>query len=549
MGARGEREQTNDSHRGFPSVRDVLEIDAMAEAQVLGGAAGLDREVTGANIVEVPDVYRWLKGGELLFTAGYAWRDDPGGLVQALEDLNRIGISALAVKPGPYLQHIPDELIRKADDLKLPVIGIPPELPYREVMEALYKRLTTQRLWVLERSRQAQELFTSLVLDDQSIEKVTGALADEVRNPVYVVDMVDDSVIVARPGVPAQNLSIEELKGKDATVVKQISNLTLKRTLCPITLEDSSALAGSLIVGRRSVGRIAVLQEGAPVDEYVELVLCHGAELISFLLMRRVATLAGRREAGDLFFESLLSDDLTDEEAAERALTLGLRLQRECIALAAGIPDHNKQGDREVLRVCVERALSSRPHVIGGGHDGSDVVALLEVSQPFDKFDVEYITNRITELATRAGLSRLLVGAGLPRRGLDGVRRSRSEALIAYQVGKRMSVAGLVHFDDFKVERLLAQIPPSRLSRDYIEMTIGPLGEEPELTRTLEVYLEHGGNKLATAAALPMHRSSLAYRLEKISQLIGVSLDDPEHRLELWLALRLKRIFDHAARE
>lgn len=548
MGSRGERDAGSGLRHEYPSVREVLEIDALSEAQVLGGAEGLDRQVTGSNIVEVPDVYRWLKGGELLFTAGYAWRDDPTRLVQVLEELDRIGVSALAVKPGRYLKDVPEELIRKADELKLPVIRIPPDLAYRDAMEALYKRLTTQRLWVLERSRQAQELFTSLGLDDQSIEKVTGALAEEVTNPVYVVDMVDDSVVVARPGIPAQKFSLDDLKGRDVAVVKQISNLTLKRTLTPLTLEETPALAASLIVGRRSLGRIAVLQDGAPVGEYVELVLSHGAELISFLLMRQVAIIAGRREAGDLFFNSLLSDTLTDEEAIECALTLGLRLTRTCIALAAGISRH-KHGDREVLRVCAEKALSAQPHVIGKGHEGADVVALLEVSDPFDEFELEYISNRMTELATRADMPGLLVGVGSPRRGLSGVRRSRSEALIAYQVGSRMCGAGLVRFDDFKVERLLAQIPSSRLSRDYIEMTIGPLDDEPELRRTLEVFLDHGGNKIATAAALPMHRSSLAYRLEKISQLLGVALDDPEHRLELWLALRLRRIFDPAAPE
>jgi DNA-binding PucR family transcriptional regulator len=74
-------------------------------------------------------------------------------------------------------------------------------------------------------------------------------------------------------------------------------------------------------------------------------------------------------------------------------------------------------------------------------------------------------------------------------------------------------------------------------------MTVGALDAEPELLETLETFLEHGGNKVATAAAIPLHRSSLAYRLEKISNRLGVDLDVPETRLELWIALRLRRIF------
>jgi purine catabolism regulator len=102
---------------------------------------------------------------------------------------------------------------------------------------------------------------------------------------------------------------------------------------------------------------------------------------------------------------------------------------------------------------------------------------------------------------------------------------------------------GLVRFEDLKVERVLAQIPMTRLTEDYIAMAVSPLETEPELLKTLETFLEHGGNKVATAAAIPLHRSSLAYRLEKISTLLGVDIDEPETRLELWIALRLRRIF------
>jgi DNA-binding PucR family transcriptional regulator len=93
------------------------------------------------------------------------------------------------------------------------------------------------------------------------------------------------------------------------------------------------------------------------------------------------------------------------------------------------------------------------------------------------------------------------------------------------------------------VERVLAQIPQTEVINDYLGSTIGALENRPEFITTLETYLEHGGNKVATAAALPMHRSSLVYRLGKISEMLGdLDLDDPERRFELWLALRLRRM-------
>jgi sugar diacid utilization regulator len=269
----------------------------------------------------------------------------------------------------------------------------------------------------------------------------------------------------------------------------------------------------------------------------------HGADLISFLLMRQLAILEGRREAGDYFFESLMSDDLTNEEAAERALTLGLRLTRNNLALAIGI-SRQSEDKLQLLRTCFERALSPWPHVQGKGQGKADILALLEAPEQFGSDDLERITLRVQELAAPTELPGLLVASGSMGKGLAGVRRTCSEATLAYEVGRRMGRAGVIGFEDLPAERLLAQIPRTPMSMDYIETTIGPLEAEPELIRTLEVFFEHGGNRVATSKAIPLHRSSLAYRLEKICRILDIpDLDDPDRRLELWLALRLRRVF------
>jgi PucR family transcriptional regulator, purine catabolism regulatory protein len=206
-------------HRRPPTVAEILELEALAGGEVLAGTSGLDREVTGANIVEVPDVYRWLRGGEILFTAGYAWREDPRALVEVLHQLDDIGVSALGVKLSRYLKEVPDEVVAAADEIGLPLIKIPPDVPYREVIEPLYRRLTTRRLWLLERSTHAQELFVSLCLDEQSIDKVASALAKEVGNPVYVVDMVNGFPWLPRPFLRRRGLewtTSQERKGKSS---------------------------------------------------------------------------------------------------------------------------------------------------------------------------------------------------------------------------------------------------------------------------------------------------------------------------------------------
>ena len=57
-----------------------------------------------------------------------------------------------------------------------------------------------------------------------------------------------------------------------------------------------------------------------------------------------------------------------------------------------------------------------------------------------------------------------------------------------------------------------------------------------ELYKTLKIYLKLERNALQTAKALFIHRSSLFYRIERITQLTKINLDDPKERLILQLS-------------
>ncbi|MFV0457408.1 MAG: PucR family transcriptional regulator [Actinomycetales bacterium] len=84
------------------------------------------------------------------------------------------------------------------------------------------------------------------------------------------------------------------------------------------------------------------------------------------------------------------------------------------------------------------------------------------------------------------------------------------------------------------------------VSRPVPETTTGPdplagLDAHPLLLETLERYLDTGGNASATAAVLTLHRTSLYYRLDRISELLEVNVGDGLTRLELHLALKQRR--------
>ena len=48
------------------TVRELLTSQELAETELIAGADGLDRPVRSVNVMEAPDIARWLRGGELL---------------------------------------------------------------------------------------------------------------------------------------------------------------------------------------------------------------------------------------------------------------------------------------------------------------------------------------------------------------------------------------------------------------------------------------------------------------------------------------------------
>lgn len=58
-----------------------------------------------------------------------------------------------------------------------------------------------------------------------------------------------------------------------------------------------------------------------------------------------------------------------------------------------------------------------------------------------------------------------------------------------------------------------------------------------DLVHTLMVFFETNANASEAAEKLFLHRNSMAYRLDRVGQLTGLDLKDPEVRLALQLGL------------
>lgn len=136
------------------------------------------------------------------------------------------------------------------------------------------------------------------------------------------------------------------------------------------------------------------------------------------------------------------------------------------------------------------------------------------------------------------------VGVGSVVDRPEHLPRSYREAMQALTVRTRQAeTRGLITFEDLGLHRLLATPEGRREAGAFVEDWLDSLlayddERRADLVHTLGVYLDHGGNYDATAAALHIHRSTLRYRLQRIRELSGHDLAHTDTRLNLHVAVR-----------
>lgn len=138
-------------------------------------------------------------------------------------------------------------------------------------------------------------------------------------------------------------------------------------------------------------------------------------------------------------------------------------------------------------------------------------------------------------------------GIGRPYPELAGLRRSLIEAAEASVIANARShePSGVAHIDRLGVQRVLLGWFSSDDFAGYAGSILEPVLEmdtEGDLLETLEAYLDASCSTTGAARGLGVHRNTVSNRVRRVTDVLGIRLDDPEIRLSLQLACRVLRI-------
>jgi purine catabolism regulator len=468
------------------TVSDIAAMPGL-RLRVVAGASGAGHEIRWLHASELSDPTPWLGGGELLLSTGIGL--DTGAEAQRdyVRRLAEHGLAGLGFGLGFGYGKVPAAVVEEADRLGFPVVSVPYEVPFIAISKAVFTHLASEQLERVTQALEVHERLAQAVLNGRGLQALLAILCNHLGCSLALVD--ETGRILAQ-----------------------------RHARRKLAFDAALELA---VVADDEIATLKAVREKGEFGEYDLLVLHHGQTALAFELSRRHAVSAAElRLAGDLL-EDLEHERLDEREAARRMAAFGLEPARGYAALLA-VPRDGLTGER--LRLTVARELDGRAVRYLSTARREKAAFLVEAASEDDAIA---LARRIVEVEPD---SRVAVGRPAQGRGLG---RSLLEARAALDAAH----GPVASYRDLGSLELLLNLPDAALEA-FVDRVLGVTAENAWLLESLTALLEAGCRWSDAAARLGVHRHTLRYRMERLREQTGRHPDDPEQRMELWLAVK-----------
>jgi DNA-binding PucR family transcriptional regulator len=471
------------------TVQDIATMPDL-RLQVAAGSAGLANEVSWLHVSELVDPTHFLEGGEFLLTTGLGVGELATTQRAYLRRLAKHGLAGLGFGIGFGFAEIPQPLLEEADKLSFPVLVVPYEVPFVAITKTAFTHLANEQLEHLTRALSVHERLSDAVLKGRGLQTLLAVVCNHLDCSLALVN--EEGRVVG-----------ERHAGRQ------------------LQFEGALELP---VVADGEVATLKAVRDGRSFGDYDRLVLHHGQMALAFELSRRRAVSAAElRLAGDLL-EDLEEERLDDRETGRRMAAFGLESEQAYAALLAA-PRNGLSGERLRREVAEQLDRRSVPYLSAARRDRA---AFLVAAGSED--DVFALARTITQAEPHAR-----VGVGRPARG-RALGRSLLEARAALDAGG----GDVASYRDLGSLELLLSLPDAPLEA-FVDRVLGSAGDNPRLLESLAALLGSGCRWSDAAEELGVHRHTLRYRMERLREQTDRHPDDPEQRMELWLALKARQ--------
>jgi len=537
------------------SVAQALEMNVFAQATVVAGRGGLTKPIQWVHMVDIPDMAEWVREGELLFTTAFGLKDRPELQHTLIPRLAEAGVAGMVVGVGRYFHDIPEVMLRHADELDLPLITLPWEVPFIQVARAISEHIVQERYALMQRSLEVHHALTKVVLSGADLSELARKLADLVKCPVTIEDATFRILAYASHG-EIDRLREESILRRQMlpTAVAELDSRGLlakiEQSLHPIRLPPLpeqgmtfERIVAPIIAGGERLGYVWLIAHDRLTDEMDVVTIEHAATVAALILLRERAVYeTEQRLKSSMLDELLRTQTHLRAGLAEQIRSLGLGNKQQVIIVRPRESPSNNLLSLSRLITEQLRLAGLRGVVV---ERTPNLVVLLDGDRAEQGLK---LADAMWQAGSRQNYA-LSIGIGRVTESFHQLSESYEQAIEALDTGMvfQPREGGVVSFDSLGVLYWLRHLPAEVRTKNPFHKAIHLLAEHDArhstgLVNTLETYLDAGCNAQQAAERLYLHRNTLVQRLSKIESLTLLDLHDPNILLNLNVALKAWRL-------
>lgn len=514
------------------TVAQVLGLHGLDLKPVVTGDVALS--VSWVATSELQDPTPYLNGGEIILFTGLTRRPAHPTWESYVRRLVEQGVVALGMGVGGGLtwDHVPKELVEAAHRVGLTLFEVPEQTPFLRIIQDVARLRAAEERRALETTLANQRALTRAAAAVEGSAQVLRTLAELLPGAWAAVCSADAEIRErSAPGIPPlpSERSLEELVGRlqGAGLLGSLSESGPRGVVVIHPLGVYGEPHGYLIV---VLPRVVESSQAATIATAVTLLSLHGERAAEQRLSQRrvragavALLLRGDIRAGDALLAVAGDEGWGKVVRKVRAV----RLRGSATDTQEAIRRIEAHAQRTGHRVLTGTSATIDSN-FGATKNEEEMPVLIEDSD-------------LSQKALRQAVETVWIRVGIGgSAALEASATSHSEALHALErTGGRQRV---VAWDDIVTGGASGLLPPEPArawARTFLEPLVaqGPAGSR--LIMTLRVFLDHNGNRRRTAEALGVHRNTLLNHLSLVERAFRRSLDDPQLRADLWIALHL----------
>ena len=527
------------------TIKDFIDSNKFPGVQLISDNSGINREIKGTRIIAMPDMEKFLGGGELLLTSLRVYEKlDEHMLLSHLEELSKKQVSGFIVKRIQNTAHqnkLFEILLRFCNEHSIPVLEMPQALSYWPIIKYLLLQVFNIEIAKAVYSKMTRDEFNRLFPEETSEYRTLEDLFDKAGrifgNPIALYDE-NFHYMYSSISEKSDLIIADDHEKYVPNIISRYEYMRQKR--------KNVEYIRKINILNQCTFYLVISEVNEPLRELDFITLDSLMPLLLYVLTQIVTDKNMEKKYHRDLEYRLLNGSLSEAEEDDVANLLKLGVTEDyrvvtCYLKTENYKDNFTVYQRKKMEV-IEKAILDfvpREYIYCNTnrviyiHKENRKEGKLELRKKLEEFQI-MIQDQLEEGKSKY---EFLIGVGNKVRGYHNLKESFADSKIAIEyIDVIRKIVGDTNKTVVDCSRLgffhiFSNIKDEKQLRTYIPDTVHEIHQydvqkNGELIDTLECYLNYKQSIRKASELMGVHARTVSYRLQKIVKLTGMDFDN-----------------------